>query len=174
MGDADNTFQFRAQQDLLSQLLARTKTLELDNAEGRPFAPQLISSTTFPTYTSTSLQGTLMRRRNWVFMRWQMVLSGWTAGTGAYAIRVPGPLPPNNLVAANQVVGQWWGEDVSATGYTAGFLVCTATTVPATGSDFWLTNNSGGLAAITGTAPWTWANGDLMSGTMYYEVAPGY
>lgn len=169
---AGSGFDFRAAQDLLSSHEARIRALEADCGQSAPWSPLLLGSAApAAAYTGGAIQGTVLRRKNWVFARFQMVISGWSAPGGGFFIRTP--WVPRNLVAADQIVGAWNAIQVGGAVYTAGVILSVTATVPGNSADFWLASNTG-VANTTATSPWTWANGDILSGLLTFEVLPGY
>lgn len=164
-------FQFRAGQDLLGDLLKRVRALEAASDVASPWSPQIISSGTSPTYSDGSLQGFYLRRKDWVFAQFQAVLSGWVGGSGVYALRTP--WPPNLLVPANQGAGQWWALGSGGTATSQGAFVSVSSAVPNNSGDWWFATKDG-ATIISPTVPFTWADGDMITGIISFQVSPGY
>lgn len=162
-----NAFDFRRSQDLLHGLVRRQRDLEVLNPGTQPWGPQLIAAPTSPAYDATKFMGTYAKNQGWITVRFQMVIASWFAGSGSMAIRTP--WVPKILQPTNQIVGSWWGSH-SATYYSGPII--TAST-GAANTDFYLCATTG-AATITSTSPWTWANGDTLSGLMTFELSPGY
>lgn len=165
-------FSGQANQDLLRDLLVRTSQLERDNTPSQSWKPEIHATGLAHSFTASGLQGTYLRRGNWVFGRFQWSIVGWGAGTGSTYIHLPWSYLP--LVAANQTIGRWWFYHASTgVGYNGTLISTAAAAGVVTAGDFWLwidnTNTTWGA-----TLPTTVASGDSMSGHFMYEVAPGF